>query len=310
MPVSLLPLLSRCLVALSPRCLAASLPCWPSLPFIKISSYLSGNYCNILASLASNAVKTEYFVPTYQSKPHNMKKWAVLIVLSSILVANCRFTGKRIKGNGQVVTENRSTGSFEGISSSGSFDVYVAIGSPASVKIEAESNILPYIETYVDQNMLKVRTKGNVWLRPRRSLKIFVTAPRLTKIYSDGSGDIIGQTPIVDPSKLDVSMEGNGNIKLDVDAPEVKAKLTGNGGIQLKGQSKTLDCNLTGNGNIKAFDLMAEQTKVRILGNGDAEVFASVKLDVSVAGNGNVRYKGNAQASTHITGNGNISRVN
>lgn len=238
-----------------------------------------------------------------------MKKWASLLVLSSILLANCRFVGKRIKGNEQVTTENRSTASFDGVSSRGSFDVYVAVGSPAAVKIEAESNILPYIETYVDNNILQVRTKRDVWLSPRRSVKIFVTAPRLRKIHSSGTGDIIGQGTIADSSKLDLSVHGNGNIKLDVDAPEVAAELTGNGGILLKGQSKYFNCTLTGNGNLNAFDLMAEETKVKIRGNGDADVYASLKLDVSVGGNGNVRYKGNAQPSTHIAGNGSITQV-
>jgi len=218
--------------------------------------------------------------------------------------------GKRIKGNNQVTTENRSISAFEGVSSSGSYDVYVAVGNPASVKIEAESNLLPYIETFVDDNVLKVRTKGDVWLRPSRPLKIYVTAPRFKTISATGSGDIIGETRIGDTSKLNLSVHGNGNIKLDVDAPTVEAELTGNGGIQLKGQSKYFNCHLTGNGNLKAFDLMAEETKMKILGNGDAEVFASVKLDVSVGGNGNVHYKGNAQPSTHITGNGSVSRVN
>jgi len=239
-----------------------------------------------------------------------MKKWAAIIVLSSILLANCRFAGHRIKGNSQVTTESRSASSFEGVSSHGSFDVYVSVGSPAAVKIEAESNILPYIETYVDNNILQVNTKEGVWLRPRRPVKIFVTAPRFRKIHSTGTGDIFGQGTITDSSKIDLGVQGNGNINLDVDAPEITAELTGNGGIKLRGQSKYFDCSLHGNGNLKAFDLMAEETKVKILGNGDADVYASLKLDVSVGGNGNVRYKGNAQPSTHITGNGSINRVN
>jgi hypothetical protein len=48
---------------------------------------------------------------------------------------------------------------------------------------------------------------------------------------------------------------------------------------------------------------------VKIFGNGDADVYASLKLDVSVGGNGNVRYKGNAQPSSHITGNGSITQI-
>jgi hypothetical protein len=238
-----------------------------------------------------------------------MKKWVAFIVLSSILFTNCRFVGKQIKGNEQVTTENRNTSGFDGVSSHGSFDVYVATGSSAGVKIEAESNILPYIETFVDNGLLQVRTKGDVWLRTHRPVKIFVTAPRFKKITSTGSGNIIGETAISDSSKLELRVTGNGHIKLDIDAPEVVAEMTGNGGIQLKGQSKTFNCKLHGNGNLNAFDLMAEETKVKILGNGNAEVYASQKLEVSIGGNGNIRYKGNAQPSTHITGNGTITQV-
>jgi hypothetical protein len=238
-----------------------------------------------------------------------MKKWAALIVVTIIIATGCHFVGKQVKGNEQVTTENRQVNGFTGVTSNGSFDVYVSVGSPAAVKIEAESNLLPYIETYVEDNTLKIDTKDEVWLRPRRTIKVYVTAPRFKQIHSNGSGDIIGQTPISDSAKLDLRVAGNGHVNLDVDAPQVVADLTGNGGIQLKGQSKYFDCNLTGNGNLKAFDLMAEETRVKILGNGDAEVYASVKLDVTVGGNGNVHYKGNAQPSTHITGNGSITRV-
>jgi hypothetical protein len=262
-----------------------------------------------LAIIASNAIKTDYFVLHKQTKPDYMRKLAILIVITTALVTSCRFAGKRIKGNNEVTTQDRSSGDFAGVSSYGSYNVYVAIGSPASVKIEAESNILPYLETFVENNILTVRAKKGVWLSPNRDVKIFVTAPRLTQLHSLGSGDIIGQTVITDSSKLDFKVTGNGNIKLDVDAPEIAAELTGNGGIQLKGQSKSFDCSLLGNGNLKAYDLMSEETKVHIMGNGDAEVYASVKLDVSVTGNGKVRYKGNAQPSTHITGNGSITQV-
>lgn len=238
-----------------------------------------------------------------------MKKWAALFVLTAIIGTSCHFPGKSVKGNEQVTTENRQVSGFTGVSSHGSFDVYVSVGSPASVKIEAESNLLPYIETYIDNNNLQIDTKDEVWLRPRRTIKVYVTAPQFKEIHSSGSGDIVGQTRISDSSKLDLKVTGNGHVNLDVDAPEVVAELTGNGGIALKGQSKSFECKLTGNGNLKAYDLMAEDTKVKILGNGDAEVYASVKLDVTVTGNGNLHYKGNAQPSTHITGNGSITQV-
>jgi hypothetical protein len=239
-----------------------------------------------------------------------MRKWAILIVLTSVLAANCGFSGKRIKGNGQVTTENRNVSNFTGVSSYGSFNVYVSIGNTSSVKIEGESNILPYIETYVDKdNTLKIDSKDGVWLSTSKQVNIYVTAPRFGKIYSIGSGAIIGETPITDSAKLDLQVKGNGSIKLDVDAPTVEAVLTGNGSVHLNGQSQSFECRLLGNGKLRAFDLKAEDAKVSIMGNGDAELYASVKLDVTIGGNGNVRYKGGAQPSTHITGNGNIKQV-
>lgn len=239
-----------------------------------------------------------------------MKKLVAFLLLGIIIsTSSCRFTGKRVKGNGHVITDNRGLSGFTSVVSEGSFDVYVSTGSPASVKIEAEDNILPYIETYVDNNILRIDTKDDVWLRPRRSVKIYVVAPHFRKIHSKGTGNIISQTKITDSSRMDLVINGNGDIKVDVDAPEVNAEVTGNGGIDVTGQSKTFKGTLTGNGNIHAFNLMAEQTNVRILGNGDADVFASVHLDISIGGNGNVRYKGGGQISSHITGNGDVKKV-
>jgi hypothetical protein len=237
-----------------------------------------------------------------------MKKWGVLLLFLPVLFVSCRWAGKRIKGSGTITTDARNLTGFTGVESHGDFDVYVSSGA-AAVKIEADNNLISYIETSVKEGVLVIRSKKGYWLRPSKAMKVLVTAPAYSTIATYGQGNIIGQNKITDPSKIDLRVQGNGDIKLDIDAPEVKARLMGNGGIYLQGQAKNFDGELTGNGNIKAFELQAEETKVRIRGNGDADVYASVKLDVSIGGNGSVRYKGGAQASTHITGNGNIQKV-
>jgi Protein of unknown function (DUF2807). len=66
---------------------------------------------------------------------------------------------------------------------------------------------------------------------------------------------------------------------------------------------------VSGSGDVHAYDLLSEDTKVRVTGSGDADVFASVSLDVSVAGSGDVRYKGNAKVSSNISGSGGVKKV-
>jgi hypothetical protein len=238
-----------------------------------------------------------------------MKKLLFILCSLMVLLASCDFvTGKRVKGNGNVKTEERTESGYTGIESGSDFDTYVGIG-PYSIKIEAEENILPYIETFVDNGMLKIHTKEGFWLKPRRSVKIYVTAPRLTKIITNGNGDLTSTTKITDSSRIDLRVGGNADMKVEVDAPEIDAELNGNGDIEVKGQTRNFQCKTTGNGHIAAMDLKTEAAKVEIYGNGNADIFASVKLDVSIGGNGNVRYKGDAQTSTHITGNGNVKKV-
>lgn len=238
-----------------------------------------------------------------------MKKLLFILCTAIILLPSCDFVaGERVKGNGNVKTEERAETGFTGVVSGSNFDTYVGIG-PYAVKIEAEENIIPYIETFIENGVLKIEAKDGFWLKPGRPVKILVTAPRLTKIHSHGNGDITSTTKITDSSRIDLLVSGNAEMKVEVDAPEVEAQLTGNGDIDIKGQTRDFRCKTTGNGHIDAIALQSEAAKVEIYGNGNADIFASVKLDVIIGGNGNVRYKGNAQTSTQITGNGSLKKI-
>jgi hypothetical protein len=207
-----------------------------------------------------------------------------------------------------VHTEDRNLTGFKGVESNGSFDVIVSSG-PQSVKIEGEENILPYIETYVDGDVLKVGTKRGYWLKPERGVRVYVTAPSFNKIQSNGSGNITSQSKITDPSKIEMEINGSADINVDADAPEISAELRGSGNLNLKGDTKNFRGEIVGSGDIKALDLKSEETSVKIIGAGNAEVYSSVKLNVEVAGSGDVRYKGGAQVESHIAGSGGVKKL-
>ena len=238
-----------------------------------------------------------------------MKKLFVFLFVILVFFSSCRFvTGQRIRGNGNVRTETRSPGNFKSVSSHGSFDVFISSGQQA-VRIEAEENLLPYIETYVEGYTLHVDTKDNYWLRPGRKVKIFVSSPDYESIRSYGSGDIIGESKITNSSKLELGVNGSANIKMDIDAPEINTETNGSGDIFLKGETKSFEGEIHGSGNIKALDLRSGDATIKIYGSGDADVFVDGKLDVHVAGSGDVNYKGNAQISSSIAGSGRVKKV-
>lgn len=238
-----------------------------------------------------------------------MKKLLLIFAATAMLATSCDFvSGKRVRGNGNVTTTDRPETGFTGVSASYNFDTYVGIG-PYSVRIEAEENIAPFIETYVENGVLKITDRDGFALRPRRDVKVFVTAPRLQSIHARGNGDVKSTTKIIDSTKLDLRVSGNAEMKIEADAPAIVAELTGNGDIDIIGQTRDFQAKTTGNGHIDAKGLQTESTKVEIFGNGNADVNASVKLDVRIGGNGNVRYKGNPQTTTNITGNGSLKKI-
>ena len=238
-----------------------------------------------------------------------MKKILLLTLPVILVLSACNFVGgKKVRGNGSIQTTDRSVESFRGVSSSGSFDIYVSSG-PQAVKIEAEENLLQYIETEVRDGILRVRTKEGYRLRPNKDVKIFVTNPTFNKIHSSGSGNIIGENKITSSEKLDVSVSGSADVKLEVDAPEVESSISGSGNTDLRGNTRVFETRISGSGNVNAMELMSEETTVKISGSGDVSVFASVKLKVNVTGSGDVRYKGNANVESKITGGGGVTKV-
>jgi len=241
-----------------------------------------------------------------------MRKYIWLLLVLPIAFGSCRFMGgKRVRGNGVIKSEEHTVSTFKNVDVRGSINVYVSQGDIKPVKIEGDENLLQFIEVMQEGDKLIVRERPGFNLDPSGEMRIYVTAPVYNSIDVSGASDIVGQTKINNPENLEMHASGAGNIKMDVDAPQLKAEISGSGSIDLKGQTKEVELDLSGAGHAHCFDLLAENVNVEISGAGSAEVYASMKLDASVSGAGNVTYKGNAASvNQHISGVGSVNKVN
>ena len=242
------------------------------------------------------------------ARPIPRLAWVLAIPL---FLASCQgFMGKRVHGNGNIKTEDRHVSEFKNVEVGGAAKVLVSQGDHSSVKIETDENLLQYIEVSQVGDKVEIREKHGYNLKPTHDIRIYVTAPVFRSIDASGACDILGQSKITNPESLEMHVSGAGDIKMDIDAPQLSAEVTGSGSIYLKGQTKDVTLDLTGAGHAHCFDLLAENTKVEISGAGSAEVYASVKLDAQVSGAGDVRYKGNASdVNQHVSGAGSVKKA-
>ncbi len=238
-----------------------------------------------------------------------MKK-ILLPALVAVLLSACNFVaGKRVKGNGHVVTVNRNPGSFTEVAQKGSFDLVLKPGSQAGVQIDAEENIAQHIETSVDNGRLVVQTEDGFFLRPTRKIRIVVTAPSFEGIRSMGSGNIETEGRLTGEGPLKLESRGSGNIKVEVKVPELEAETTGSGNITVSGEAPRARFSTMGSGDLDAANLQANEVDVAIRGSGNASVNAVEKLALDIKGSGDVRYRGNPSIRSDIRGSGSLQKA-
>ena len=237
---------------------------------------------------------------------------AAVILCISITSANAQWwsSDKSIKGNGDVVTENRKTSDYDAVSLVGFMDVALVKGSEGNLTIEAESNLQEYITTEVKNGTLRISVEKGVNISPSRNKSIKVTVPfeDLEGAYLTGSGDIWTEDKIT-ARDFSLSVTGSGDMNIEIEADEIDGKVTGSGDIQLIGTASELECNVTGSGDFDAYKLRAAVVSAQVSGSGDIMVYAEKELNARIAGSGDISYKGNPSKENFKTsGSGDISK--
>ena len=239
-----------------------------------------------------------------------MKKLIILLAVPLLFFTSCReIFGKRINGDGNIKSESRTAGSFNSVDVGGAVDLYLKQDAGQSITIEADANLMQYIDVFNEGDKLVVKTKNGFNLNPSRDIKVSVSAPLFRKIGASGACDVFTVNQLVSNEPFSLELSGASNGKLDVKAPSIDTDLSGACGVEFKGETKDLSAEGSGSVNFKCFDLLAENVKVDISGAGDAEVYASQKLNVEVSGAAGVKYKGNANVSQSVSGAGSVKKV-
>lgn len=237
------------------------------------------------------------------------KHFLLLLALLFTVSINYAQSWKKVSGNGNLTTINRTVGEYDAISCAGSFDYILVSGTEGQLKIEGEENLLKYVITEVKNGKLIVKTEKGINLKYSKGKAIKVTIPfkDINEVSLAGSGDLWTEDTI-NTTNLDVSLAGSGDMKIDIKATSVESSLAGSGDIELNGSTTNLEVSIAGSGDYSGYGLNADNTEVTISGSGDAEVVSNLSLKARVAGSGDIKYKGNPdKEDTKVSGSGSIS---
>lgn len=205
---------------------------------------------------------------------------AKLLTFAALALGGCHVSG--IKGNGDIVTQNRPVQEFSSVDAEGAFNIEWVQG-PASCTITTDENLQSRIETRMKGSTLELEWHGQ--LRPTRGVKVKLSSSTLTAARLTGAVRLTA-TKI---SGKGFYLEGSGATRVTVD-----------------GTAGELLATMSGASRLDASSLQVKTAKLSISGAGKAEVSASDSLKVSISGAGKVRYSGNPVIEKDISGAGSV----
>jgi len=219
------------------------------------------------------------------------------------------YIGPSDPGSGKVVTETRKVSAFTSIKMDYPAQVTVTQGDAVSVKIEAEDNVLPGLQTRVRNDTLEIfyKVEEGKHINPTKTVKITIVVKDLKEVDFGSAGELIVNG--VETDELDISVSGAGSLELnEIDVKDLSVDLSGAGSMNASGVADNFRLTISGFGSFNGKDLHNKTARVNLSGAGSATVWVDDELDAEVSGVGSVNYYGSPEVTKQISGVGGVSK--
>jgi hypothetical protein len=216
---------------------------------------------------------------------------------------------EQVQGSGAIRKQARDVAHFTGLTVAVPGQVELRLGNAEGVTIETDDNLLPLVETVVEDGTLKIRpARKNLGLQTR-NLKIVVQARTIERLALAGSGSI--DADALRGAKLQFEIGGSGSIKVKgIEAETVAVSVGGSGDLKAgSGVARRLSVSIGGSGDVDLGQLQSDTVSVSVAGSGEATVWAREALSMTIAGSGDVNYYGDPKVSKKVLGSGGARRL-
>ena len=245
------------------------------------------------------------------------KKFVSLLLLAILAISltacnqvQVSFGGANaVVGSGKVVSETREVSGFTSVLVSGSGQAQITVGDSDSLVIEAEDNILPLIETSVQNGQLTIGMKPNTSISTMRGIRYTITAKSLSGVETSGSSDVT-VTNTAHAETFNAATSGSGAIKLsDVQATNLNVRTSGSGNINAAGKVDTAGISTSGSGNFSGANLQCNTATAATSGSGSITLWVTGSLTARTSGSGDVKYYGQPTVNRSESGSGRVTSL-
>ena len=239
----------------------------------------------------------------------NLMKKKLSLTVSSVIVLLLSACGVAVvSGSGEVVQQTRDMSNYSQVVFSAPGELTIEQNGHEGLVIEADDNLLQYIYTNVQGDVLYIYVEPSViQLYPSKPIRYTLDVATLSRVTLNGSGVIRSDELIA--STLDFDLNGSGDIliaavksqatALDLDGSsthrfdslmtnQLTVSLDGSGDIAMQEViAKTTNVEIDGSGKLTVTDVVADTLSMKINGSGDSALSGEVNRQaIAIHGSG------------------------
>jgi hypothetical protein len=184
-------------------------------------------------------------------------------------------------------TEKRDISAFTKIDASGATSISFKTSDALSLSVEADASEIKNVETFVKNNVLYIKTKGE----SKHQIKVNVSASTFKELHLSGASSFVSSGEIKTDS-ISIESSGASTIDLALVTKAAHMHIAGASNVNLSGNTQRFYAKVDGASSLKAFDLKSAVTTVNASGASTAKVFASQKLSGNCSGASNIKFRG------------------
>lgn len=217
----------------------------------------------------------------------------------------------RVRGSGNVITENRAVSGFTRVAVSGIGELTLTQGTEESLVIETDDNIMPLITSEVRNGTLYIgfSSSGPVNIDPTGEIKYTLTMKEIEGLEVSGAADM--RVDSLKTGDLKLESSGAGSVQIaNLIADRLDVGISGAGDIEIEeGTVPVQEVSLSGAGSYDSSGVESQEMNIDISGAGNASVWVTGKLDIEMSGAGNLKYYGTPDLVSDISGAGHIESL-
>jgi hypothetical protein len=258
---------------------------------------------------------------------------AGLALICSILACSWTINGdgtnQSVRGSGNLGTENRTVSNITGVELGTPGTMDITLGSSESLRVEADDNLLQYIQTDVSAGRLVIKTRPGITLQPGLPIKYHLAVIQLNSLGISSSGNVT--VPDLKSNAFSITISSSGNLSMkslvcnslsvkisssgDVTIPELMANsisvnISSSGNLDIGGgQVQKQTISISSSGEYRARDLASENADVTLSSSGEATLRVSGVLSGRQSSSGNINFIGSPKVNVNTSGSGKPKQI-